>query len=123
MKGTTVDGFCRLGASNLYNTSARFGAQITRRIKAMKMDEYLRYLGTQTASRQIFLLNFAADFHSFEILYKMLRAAWAHLGSERDKSGESPAGLLPFANILARSHIDWIPASQFLSKLPRLADV
>jgi len=75
MKGTTVDGFCRLGASHLYNTSTRFGAQITLRIKAMKMDEYLRYLGTQTASRQIFLLNFAADFHSFEILYKMLRAA------------------------------------------------
>ncbi len=66
------------------------------------MDEYLRYLGTQTANRQIFLLNSAADFHSFEILYKMLRAAWARLGSERDKSGESHAGFLPFANILAR---------------------
>jgi hypothetical protein len=85
MKGTTVDGFCRLGASNLYNTSARFGVQMTRRITAIKMDEYPRYLGTQTANRQIFLLNFAADFHSFEILYKMLRAAWDGSGSERDK--------------------------------------
>src|SRR5258707_2104348 len=66
------------------------------------MDEYLRYLGTQTANRQIFLLNSAADFHSFEILYKMLRAAWARLGSERDKSSESHAGFWPFANILAR---------------------
>jgi hypothetical protein len=36
MQGTIVDGFCRLGASNLYNTSARFRAQSTRRIKAVK---------------------------------------------------------------------------------------
>jgi hypothetical protein len=48
MKGTIVDGFCRLGASNLYNTSARFRAQSTRRIKAVKWDEYLRgtFFGT-----------------------------------------------------------------------------
>jgi len=87
------------------------------------MDEYLRYLGTQTANRQIFLLNFAADFHSFEILYKMLRAAWARLGSERGKSGEISCWPFAIRQYSSPAHIDWIPASQFLSKLPRLADV
>ncbi len=66
------------------------------------MDEYLSYLATQIGNRQIFLLNFADDFRTFDALFSALRAAWARLGSERDSSGGSHVGLLPFANILAR---------------------
>jgi len=66
------------------------------------MDEYLSYLATQTTNRQIFLLSFAPDFHSFRRLFHALRSTWARLGNERDSSGQSHAGLLPFANIMVR---------------------
>src|SRR6202007_2140269 len=66
------------------------------------MNEYLSYLATQTANRQIFLVNFEADVRSFETLFNALRLAWGRLGNERDTSGQSHTGLLPFANILAR---------------------
>jgi hypothetical protein len=66
------------------------------------MREYLTYLATQVTNRQVFFLNFASDFRVFETLLGALRSAWSRLGSERDSSGRSHAGLLPFANILVR---------------------
>jgi len=66
------------------------------------MDEYVSYLATLTANRQIFLLNFHANFHAFETMFRALQTAWARLGTERDRPGRSQVGLLPFANILAR---------------------
>jgi hypothetical protein len=66
------------------------------------MNEYLTYLATQVTNRQVFFLNFASDFRVFETLLGALRSAWSRLGGERDLSGRSDVGLLPFANILVR---------------------
>jgi hypothetical protein len=66
------------------------------------MREYLTYLATQVTNREVFFLNFGSDFRAFEILLRDLRSAWSRLGSERDLSGRSHVGLLPFANILVR---------------------
>jgi hypothetical protein len=66
------------------------------------MDEYLSYLATEIKNRQAFLLNFPSDLRTFQSLFHALRSTWARVGNERDKSGKSHAGLLPFGNVLAR---------------------
>jgi hypothetical protein len=69
------------------------------------MSEHLDYVATQVRNRETFLLNYGPDFHTFDSLLSALRSAWARLGSERDISGQSQAGLLPFVNILVRHSI------------------
>ncbi len=66
------------------------------------MDEFSTYLATQVKNRQVFLLNFAGDLQVFVRLFGVLRSSWSRLGNERDRSGQSHVGLLPFANILIR---------------------
>lgn len=64
--------------------------------------DLLGYAAIQVRNRETFLLNFGNDFRTFEFLLDTLRSVWARLGKERDNHGRSHAGLLVFANVLAR---------------------
>ncbi len=66
------------------------------------MSEHLDYIATQVRNRETFLLNFGRDFRIFDSSLTALRSIWARLGNERDASGRSHVGLLPFVNILVR---------------------
>jgi hypothetical protein len=66
------------------------------------MNEYKEYTTIKDVNRLNFARNFAPDIKAFESSLDRLRSIWALLGSNRDTAGKSNAGLLPFANILAR---------------------
>lgn len=69
------------------------------------MSEHLDYVATQVRNRKIFSRNFSREFKTFDSLLTALRSVWARLGNERDASGRSNIGLLPFVNILVRHSI------------------
>ena len=66
------------------------------------MDEFSKYSSIQQNNREVFHKNFVSDTQSFKDAFTALRNIWGRLGTERDKAGESHAGLLPFTNILVR---------------------
>jgi hypothetical protein len=66
------------------------------------MDEFSEYSSRQQKNREVFRKNFVSDTESFKEALTTLRNIWGRLGIERDKAGQSHAGLLPFSNILVR---------------------
>ena len=68
-------------------------------------EDLLEYAATYVRNRETFLLNYGADFGNFDLMIKELRSVWAKLGNEKDTSGHSHVGLLPFVNLLVRHAI------------------
>ncbi len=66
------------------------------------MSEYTDYLSAKDANRKGFEQNYRADVQFFEAANSKLSSIWERLGTTRDKTGRSHAGLLHFANILRR---------------------
>ena len=66
------------------------------------MDEFSEYSSRQQKNREVFRKNFVSDIQHFKDALTVLRNIWGRLGIERDKAGQSHAGLLPFSNILVR---------------------
>lgn len=65
----------------------------------------LEYAATYVRNRETFLLNYRADFGNFDLMIKGLRLVWSRLGNEKDTSGHSHVGLIPFVNLLVRHAI------------------
>lgn len=51
------------------------------------------------------IYKYGADFGNFDLMIKKLRSIWDKLGNEKDTSGHSHVGLLPFVNLLVRHAI------------------
>jgi hypothetical protein len=66
------------------------------------MSEYTDYQSAKDANRKGFEQNYSADVQFFEAANTKLSSIWERLGTTRDKTGHSHAGLLHFANILRR---------------------
>jgi len=62
----------------------------------------LDYFATLSRARDTFLLNFGGDYRRFQSLVNTLHGCWARLGTQRDGTGHSHAGLVLFSNILMR---------------------
>jgi hypothetical protein len=77
---------------------------MSRHILGMKED-LLEYIAAQARNRDVFLLNYGAHFANFDFMIEGLRSVWARLGNEKDTSGHSHVGILPFVNILVRHAI------------------
>jgi len=69
------------------------------------VNEYSDYVAIQVKNREIFCLNYAPDIRTFASLLSELRSSWTRLGTTRDATGRSHAGLLLFSNILIRHAI------------------
>ena len=67
------------------------------------MSEYTDYQSAKDTNRKGFERNYSADVQFFEAANAKLSSIWERLGTTRDKTGHSHAGLLHFANIL-RGH-------------------
>ena len=70
----------------------------------MKHD-ILEYAAIQGRNRETFLLNYHDDFTTFNNQIGALDASWSRIGNERDRKGQSHAGLVLFTNILLRHAI------------------
>ncbi len=68
-------------------------------------EDLLEYAATYVRNRETFLLNYGTDFGNFDLMIKGLRSVWDRLGNEKDTSGHSHFGLLPFVNLLVRHAI------------------
>jgi hypothetical protein len=66
------------------------------------MSEYTDYQSAKDSNRKSFEQNYRADVQFFEAANAKLSSIWERLGTTRDKTSHSHAGLLPFANILRR---------------------
>src|SRR5580704_16504415 len=66
------------------------------------MSEYTDYQSAKDSNRKGFEQNYSADVQFFEAANAKLSSIWERLGTTRDKTGHSHAGLLHFANILRR---------------------
>ena len=71
----------------------------------MGMGELSDYYSVQISNRQVFDKNFPSDITEFNALLSRLQEIWARVGTVRGLSGQSHAGLLPFANLLLRHFI------------------
>ncbi len=69
------------------------------------MGELSDYYSVQISNRQVFDKNFPSDITEFNALLSRLQEIWARVGTVRGLSGQSHAGLLPFANLLLRHFI------------------
>jgi hypothetical protein len=66
------------------------------------MSEYTDYQSAKDANKKGFEQNYNGDVQFFEAANTKLSTIWERLGTTRDKTGHSHAGLLHFANILRR---------------------
>ncbi len=71
-------------------------ATLTRKVTA------LDYAGIVSRNREVFLLNYAADFRHFDLLISELQDVWFRVTRERDLKGASHVGLLLPSGILVR---------------------
>jgi hypothetical protein len=71
-------------------------AAVTRKVTA------LDYAGIVSRNREVFLLNYAADFRRFDLLISELQDVWFRITKERDPKGVSHVGLILPSGILVR---------------------
>lgn len=71
-------------------------AALTRKVTA------LDYAGIVSRNREVFLLNYAADFRRFDLLISELQDVWFRVTRERDPKGGSHVGLILPCGILVR---------------------
>jgi hypothetical protein len=71
-------------------------AALTRKVTAVD------YAGIVSRNREVFLLNYAADFRRFDVLLSELQNVWFRVTRERDPKGASHAGLILPSGILVR---------------------
>ena len=66
------------------------------------MSEHLDCFSTYLRNREVFLLNYGAHCHAFDLITETIAKTWSRIGTEKDTAGQSHAGLLLFVNILRR---------------------
>ncbi len=68
--------------------------------------DFIKYISTVNSNFNIFLKNYQDTYlPNFNIIIRSLESIWGRIGKEKDLSGHSHVGLLPFVNLLIRHSI------------------